>query len=47
MSKCEIAGMGSLKGVKIAVWGMKNIDLTKDAVTIIGISFSYNKAIQN
>ena len=26
---------------------MKNIDLTKDAVKIIGISFSYNKDIQN
>ena len=47
MSKCEIAGTGSLKGVEIAVCGMKNIDLTKYAVKIIGISFSYNKAIQN
>ena len=47
MSKCEIAGIGSLKGVETAVCGMKNIDLTKDAVKIIGISFSYNKAIQN
>ena len=27
MSKCEIAGIGSLKGVEIAVCGMKNIDL--------------------
>ena len=26
---------------------MENIDLTKDAVKIIGISLSYNKAIQN
>ena len=26
---------------------MKNIDLAKDAVEIIGIGFSYNKAIQN
>ena len=32
---------------KYAVCGMKNIDLTKDAVKIIGIGFSYNKAIQN
>ena len=47
MSKCEIAGIGSLKGVETAVCGMKNIDLTKDAFKIIGISFSYNKAIQN
>ena len=47
MFKCEIAGIGSLKGVETAVCSMKNIDLTKDAVKIIGISFSYNKAIQN
>ena len=47
MSNCEIAGIGSLKRVEIAVCGMKNIDLTIDAVKIIGISFSYNKAIQN
>ena len=26
---------------------MKNIDLTKDVVKIIGIIFSYNEAIQN
>ena len=47
MSKCEIAGIGSLKEVKIAVCSMKNIDLTKDTVKIIGISFSYNKSVQN
>ena len=47
MSKSEIVGIGSLKGVKTAVCGMKNIDLTKDAVKITGISLSYNKAIQN
>ena len=45
MSKCEIASIGSLKVVEITVCGMENIDLTKDAVKIIGISFSYNKAI--
>ena len=43
----DLAGIGSLKGVKAAVCGMKNIELFKDAVEIIGISFSYNKAIQN
>ena len=47
MSKCEIAGIGSLKEVETAVCGMKNINLAKDAVKIIGISVSYNKAIQN
>ena len=43
MSKCEIASIGS----QTAVCGMKNIDLTKDALKINGNSFSYNKAIQN
>ena len=47
MSKCEFAGIASLKGVETAVSGMKNIDLTKESVKIIRISFSYNKAIQN
>ena len=47
MSKCEIAGIGNLKGVETAVCGMKNIDLTKDVVKIIGISLSCNKAIQS
>ena len=45
--KCEIAGIGSLKGVEAVVCDIKNIHLTKDAVKIIRISFSYNKAIQN
>ena len=47
MSKCEIAGIGSLKEAETAVCGMKNIDLTKSNVKKVGISFSYNKAIQN
>ena len=47
MSKSEIARIESLKGVETAVFSVKNIDLTKDAVKIIGISFSYEKAIQN
>ena len=45
MSKCEIVGIGSLKGVETTVCDMKNTDLTKDAVKIIEISFSYDKAI--
>ena len=47
MSKREITGIGSLRGVETVVYGLKNIELTKDAVKIIRISFSYNKAIQN
>ena len=39
LSKCEIAGIGLLKGVKVAVCGVKCIDLTKDAIKILGIFF--------
>ena len=42
MSKCEIAGIGSLKGVESAVCGMKNIDLTKDAVSVTIKLFKMN-----
>ena len=37
----------SLNGVEKAICSMKNIELTKDAVKIMGISFSYNRAVQN
>ena len=47
ISKCEIAGIGVLKGVNLAVCGMKNIDLTVDAIKILGLYFSYNQIIQN
>ena len=47
MSKREIADIGIVKGVKIAVCVMENIDLTKKSAKIIGMSLSYNKAIQN
>ena len=39
--------MKLLVGIETAVCGMKNIDLSKDTVKIIGISFSYNKGVQN
>ena len=43
---CEIAGLGILKGVQKAVCGLQNIDLTNDAIKILGIHFSYNEKIQ-
>ena len=46
-SKCEIAGIGVLKGVSVELCGMKCIDLTKISVKILGIHFSYNKKIEN
>ena len=45
--KCEIAGIGVLKGVSVELCGMKCIDLTKNSVKILGIHFSYNKKIKN
>ena len=46
-SKCEIAGIGVLKGVSIKICGMQCIDLTKNSVKILGIHFSYNKKIED
>ena len=47
MSKCDTASIECLKGVETTVCGIQNIDLNKDAIKIIRINFSYNKAIQN
>ena len=43
VSQCEVAGIGLLKGVKVAVCGIKFIDLTKDVIKTLGIFFLYNK----
>ena len=45
-TKCEIAGLGVLKGVKTLLCGMVCIDLTKETIKILGIHYSYNKHIQ-
>ena len=47
ISKCEICGLGPLKGVEIAVCGMQTADLTKDAMKVLGIYFSYNINLMN
>ena len=41
-----MAGMGALKGVKVAICGIKCIDLTKEAIKILGVFFSYDKNLQ-
>ena len=46
IGKCEIAGIGSLKGVTEAVCGLKSVDLSNDTIKILGIRFSNNKKIQ-
>ena len=46
IGKCEIAGIGSLKGVTEAVCGLKSVDLSNDTIKILGIHFPYSKKVQ-
>ena len=45
-SKCEIAGLGSLKGVLEAVCGLKSINLATDSIKILGVHFSYSSTLK-
>ena len=45
-SKCEIAGLGSLKGVLEAARILKSINLTTDTIKIVGVHFSYNLTLK-
>ena len=45
-SKCEIAGIGALKGVQVALCGMRCIDLMSNIVKILGIYYSYNDKLE-
>ena len=47
LSKCEIAGIGVLKGANVALCGMKTLDLVNESIKILGIHISYNKSHQN
>ena len=46
MKKCEIAGIGSLKGVKMALCEVNSIDLAQETTKILGLLFSYNKKLR-
>ena len=46
-NKCEIAGVGVLKGVNVALCGMKCINLTQNTIKILGIHYSYNQTLEN
>ena len=46
-SKCEVAGIGVLKGASWALCGLKSVDLTTGTMKILGIHFSYNEEIRN
>ena len=38
--------ISSLKGVKMALCGIKCIDLTTETIKILGVHFSYNQKLQ-
>ena len=42
-SKCKIAGLGALKGLKLALCGMQCINLNFNAVKILGVYYYYDK----
>ena len=44
--KCEISGIGTLKGAAVAVCGIKCIDLTKECMKIFGLCYSNNWKLQ-
>lgn len=44
-TKCADAGVSFLKGVKMAICGMKSVDLMSDTLKILGVHFSYNKTL--
>ena len=44
--KCEIAGVGALKGVQVALCGMRCIDLVSNTVKIVGLYYSYNEKLE-
>ena len=46
-SKCEISGIGVLKGVKVTLCGMRSGNLYEDIIKIIGIHYSCNKQLEN
>ena len=45
-TKCEIAGIGVLNGLQVALCGMKCVDLNNETVKILGVHFSYNKNLE-
>ena len=47
ISKSEICELSPLKWVETAVCGMPSVDLTRDAIKISGVYFSYNINLMN
>ena len=47
LEKCEIAGIGVLKNVNVALCGIKSASLMEHSIKILGIHISCNKEIQD
>ena len=45
-TKCEIARIGVLNGVQVALCDMKWVNLNNETVKILGVHFSYNKNLE-
>ena len=46
-SKCEVAEIGVMKSVKVALCGAECVNLLTNAIKTLGIYFSYNKKPEN
>ena len=46
-SKCEMAGIGVLRGVQMALCGMECVNLKNNTIKILGIHFSYYRSLEN
>ena len=44
--KSEIAGIGALKGIQVAVCGLRCIELNNDILKILCTQFSYNEKLK-
>ena len=44
-TKCEISGIGVMKGAKTALCNIKNVNLLSDSIKVLGVLYSYNKNI--
>ena len=44
-SECQVSGIGALKRAKLALYGMKSIDVRLSTIKILGIL--YNKKTEN
>ena len=47
LDKSEIAGIGVLKNVNVALCGMKSVNLMEQSIKILGVHLSYNKKLQD